>query len=381
MATAHINIEMLIWARNRCRMSVSELAEKLKITEEKLGQWEIGDREITFKQAQKFANKTYIPFGYLFLLRPPKEELPLPDLRTVDGKHPHEPSVELLDMVKIIMQRQEWYKEYLQEQLIGDNQIVGRFSVQSSVEEIVNDIRQQLNIEAHPSRGSWEDYYRGLVARIEENGIMVMRESFINHHSRPLSVEEFRGFAIADTIAPVIFINHADAPSPRLFTLIHELCHIWIGKTGISDTDPNNHRKEEILCNAVAGELLVPQEEFLVHWDEALDNWKENLPQLKATFHVSTWVLARRALTLNKISQVDYQNYIREQRQAFLQSKESGSGGGPTYYVSKNAQLSSNFSGAVVSEALSGKLLLRDAGRLLNMKPNNIEVFAKELNI
>src|SRR5699024_535018 len=106
-------------------------------------------------------------------------------------------------------------------------------------------------------RGTWEDYFRLLVQRIEQAGILVMRESYIHHHTRPLSVQEFRGFAIADALAPVVFINQADAPAARLFTLIHELAHIWIGQTGVSDANPQTKRKEEIFCNAVAAEFLV----------------------------------------------------------------------------------------------------------------------------
>lgn len=98
-------------------------------------------------------------------------------------------------------------------------------------------------------------------------------------------------------------------PAARLFTLIHELAHIWIGKSGVSDASPDTHQREEIFCNAVAAEFLVPEAEFDTHWQHAED-WKENLPVLEAHFRVSTWVIARRALTLRKISRDEYRNYV-----------------------------------------------------------------------
>lgn len=381
MATAHINTDMLTWARTRSGIDASVLALKLKISEERLNEWETGRHELTFNQAQGFADKTYIPFGYLFLQKPPQENLPIPDLRTVDGAIPEKPSAELMDIVKIMLQRQDWYKEYLQLQAMEPNPIVGQFSVNDGVETVVANIRAVLDVPAHPTRGKWDDYYRDLVARIEAAGIMVMREGYIRHYTRPLRVEEFRGFAIADEIAPTIFVNHADSFGARLFTLIHELCHIWIGESGVSDGNTQTHRKEEILCNAVAAEFLVPEAEYVELWREDLERWQDNLPALEAHFHVSTWVLARRALTLAKIRPQDYQAYIAGQQEAYKEQAKKGDGG-PSYYKIKKAQISGLFSRAVVTEALNGKLLLRDAGRLLGgIKPNKIETFAKELGV
>ena len=378
MTTTHakINPALLGWAQ----LSVVALAEKLGISEEKLKAWEDGEKPLTFRQAQNFASKTHIPFGFLFLPKPPEERLPLPDLRTINGQQLLRPSAELLEMVRIVMQRQSWYHDYLLEQ--GETQCVAvaRCDLQMPVSKVVEDMRRMLGVAAHPERGSWENYFRELIRRIEGIGIMVMRQGFVHHWSRPLSVAEFRGFAIADAIAPVIFINLADAPSARLFTLIHELAHIWIGQSGISNNDPQTDRKEEVFCNAIAAEFLVPETEFLAMWQDDLQDWQWNLARLEAHFHVSTWVLARRAMTFDKISLLQYRQFIADV-QARHKERASGEGGRPTYYRTKHAQVSDRFSKAVVAEALSGRLLLRDAGHLLEMKPNNIIHYAKELGI
>lgn len=377
MNNAKINKAMLTWARERSGYALPEFARKLNVTEEKVSEWEAGERDITFVQAMTFANKAHVPFGFLFLSQPPVENLPIPDLRTVDSAELKRPSTELMDLLKNMLECQDWYRDYARNQLLEPISLVGSFRIEDGVAAVVADMRNKLNIPPHPKRGSWDDYYRDLVQRIEALGILVMRQSSLGHHSRPFSVDEFRGFAMCDEFAPIIFVNHADAPGARLFTLIHELCHIWIGQTGLSDGDANSHRAEERFCNAVAAELLVPTDEFRARWRIDADNWQQNLPELEAHFHVSPWALARKALTLALISQGEYGAFIKAQREAFKEREASGSS--PGYFKTKKAQISQLFSKAVVSEALNGKLLLRDAAWLLGMKPANVTKFAQEL--
>lgn len=379
VAYAQINPANLRWARERAQLSEAALAKKLRVEEQKLIAWELGQAKVTFKQAQDFAKQTLIPFGYLFLNIQPVENLPIPDLRTIDNEHNPRPSAELIKMVHTIIERQEWYKDYLhQEQRLDRNPYLGRFTTQQPASAIVADMRNVLHIPTHPERGSWEDYYRDLIKRIEDVGILVMRQGDLGHYTKPLNVKEFRGFALFDPLAPIIFINQADAPSARLFTLIHELAHIWIGQSGVSDAKPNTNRAEEVLCNAIAAEFLVPADEFLTHWQE-LPDWQLNLPVLEARFHVSRWVLARRALTLQKITQQQYQSYIDSVQRDYRDRERTD--GGPTYYRTHKVQVSERFAKALVSETLSGRVLLRDAGKLLDMAPSKIQRFATELGI
>ena len=184
MSTANINTQMLTWARERSGIAVAEFAQKCGVSEERLLEWESGDRMMTFNQAIIYAERAYIPFGYLFLAEPPIDELPIPDLRTVDGHGVPRPSVELLDLIKLMLQRQERYKEYLKQHLSEPNTIVGQFAVHDGVPAIVQDMRAKLNVAEHPERGKWEDYYRDLVKRIESLGILVMRQGDLGHFSR-----------------------------------------------------------------------------------------------------------------------------------------------------------------------------------------------------
>ncbi len=379
MPTALINHRMLTWARERSGVSLPEFARRCHVDADRLQGWENGEATLSFKQAQVFASKAHVPFGYLYLRQPPQEELPIPDLRTLQNRGVRRPSAELLDLIKLTLYRQQWYKDHLQNELVGPSPVVRRMSIDMPVHDLLNDMRRMLDVPAHPVRGAWDDYYRDLISRIERVGVLVMREASLGHHTRPLRVDEFRGFAIADDMAPVIFVNHADAPGARLFTLIHELCHIWTGVSGISDGEESSAHRSETVCNAVAAEFLVPEQEFRHHWQD-LPEWTENLPTLEAHFHVSTWTLARRAMTLGLITGEQYRQYVARQR-ALWERRSSNGKRGPDYHRTRNAQLSKPFSRAVLSQAFNGHLALREAGELLGINPAKLRRFAEEVRL
>lgn len=379
MGQALINAEMLSWARERAGLSVLVLAEKLQQPEDKVIAWEDGESRPTFRQAQQFAQQVHVPFGYLFLREPPEDELPIPDLRTVGDHAPRGISVDLKDVLRDVLRRQLWYRDYqmaMDESVVA---VVGRAKGAMPAAEIVADMREWLEVPPHPERGNWEAYFRDLVQRIERLGILVMRSGIVgNNTRRVLNVEEFRGFAIADPFAPVIFINAADVPEARLFTLVHELVHIWLGETGISDGDPANRRRTEQLCNAVAAEFLVPGSEFRPLWQEGGD-WKANLPTLAAHFHVSQWVIARRAQELGLIAEQDYRRYVANRLQAYRNREERGQ---VSFTRAVPGRVSKRLAQAVASEALSGRLLLRDAYQLIGVRPHRLKAFArKELGL
>lgn len=371
---AHINPALLLWSRQRAGMSRQAVATGLAAKPEQIAAWEAGERLPTFRQAQHWASVTHIPFGFLFLPSPPEDSLPLPDLRTVGGEAPSRPSADLLDTLRGVLQKQAWYLDYLKDQKHAALPLVGRYSADAPLAEVVADMRRELGVDSETGQSRGDDYFRQLATAAERIGILVMRSGIVgNNTHRKLDVTEFRGFAISDPLAPVVFINSADAPTARLFTLIHEIAHIWIGSSGISNVLPGAARREEMFCNAAAGEFLVPQTAFGNLWQQ--NNWRASLPHLAATFHVSPLVIARRALDLGRIGQEDYQRFYREELEAFRR-KEKGSG---SFYRNAGAKNSLRFSRAVLSEALSGRLLLRDAGKLLGVSPSKIRTYAETL--
>ncbi len=374
---AQINPEIISWALNRAQLSVDVVARKLNVRPERLIEWETGETRPTFKQAINFASKVYLPFGYLFLAQPPRDQLQIPDLRTV-GNHPlQQPSLELLDTVRSVLQKQVWYQEYVVDQGSEPLPFVGSFNTNAPISTVIASMRESLGIETIAPKGlRWEEYHAALIQHAEAAGILVIRSGIVgNNTHRPLDVQDFRGFAIADQWAPVIFVNSKDAPTARLFTLIHELAHIWIGSSGVSSVGISEERDEERYCNEVAGEFLVPKDSFLQLWKEG--DWKDNLPGLCRHFHVSQMVITRRALTFGKIGAETYNTYYLNELKTFKDQP----GGGGSYYSNVKLKNSLRFSRAITAEALSGHILLRDASKLLGIAPGKIAKYAKELGV
>ncbi|SDO14818.1 Zn-dependent peptidase ImmA, M78 family [Pseudomonas arsenicoxydans] len=372
---ALVNPSLLIWSRERAGLSTEQVAKKLPVKPDRVEEWEAGETKPTFLQAQKWASLAHIPFGFLFLQQPPVEQLPLPDLRTVGGLSPQRPSLELLDTVRDAIRKQDWYLEYLQHQEHQPLAFVGRFNSRSRVVEVVDDIRRTLGVNPDAARLDYDKYSRALIEAAEAAGILVMRSGIaLGNTHRKLEVSEFRGFAISNTYAPVVFINSSDAPTARLFTLLHELAHIWIASSGVSDGNTANGRDEERFCNAVAGEFLAPEAQFRALWNADV-NWEDNLAPLATRFHISKLAIGRRALDLGYISQGHYSDYYRMILKIFQDEK----GGAGDYYRNANAKNSPRLSKAVLTEAISGRMLLREAGNLLGVQPAKLRTLASKI--
>lgn len=373
---AFINPKILNWARARAQVSEDDLSKALGVKPEKVIAWADGSVHPTFNQAQKLAGKLHIPFAFFFLPSPPRDELPLPDLRTVANRGVAEASINLKDTITSVMRRQAWYKEYLQDQGAEPLDFVGSVTPETSPSVVASAIRKTLKLDNLDPRGmNWESYQRKIVTAAENAGILVMRSGIVDNNThRTLSISEFRGFAVSDPLAPVIFINLRDAPAARLFTLIHEIAHLWLGQSGISSAKPIESRREEQFCNAVAGEFLAPAEEMSALWRENA-GLEDNVANLSRIFHVSRYVIVRRALDLKLIGQEIYQSYYGE---LIRQFNDTDSSGGNFYVMAQNKN-SAKFSKALLGEALTGRVLLRDASRLLGIAPAKLKTYAEEV--
>ncbi len=327
----------------------------------------------------------HIPFGYLFLPHPPEESLPILDLRTVGDHQPHEISPDLRDLLNDVTLKQDWYRDCLIEQGAEPVPFVRRFGLQTPTNDIATDITRvlDLTLEHRTQARNGEEFLRLLMNKTEDVGVMVMRSGIVGSNThRALDVHEFRGFAIADDYAPVVFLNGRDARAAQIFTLVHELAHLWLGVSGISDLfldieSRHVYVKAERVCNAVAAEVLAPEKAFLVHWNtsRALG---ENADDLARLFRVSTVVIARRAVDLGVAAWDEYHAFYTEQAQQWRNAKKSD-GGSP--YKTIPVRNGRRFTDAVVRAALEQRLLLRDAGRMLGLQPSNIGKLAREMGV
>ena len=380
VTSARINPRLLAWMRERAGLDQADAAAACGVKAEQLAAWEAGEAAPTFRPAQKLAAALHAPLGYLFLSVPPAEPLPIPDLRTLGGAVPRRPSLDLQDTIREALQRQDWYAEHLREQQgRAPLEFVGRWSMDSPPERIADDLHATLGVDIRSGSRRSDDYHRELITAAERCGVLVMRSGIVagNTH-RALDVAEFRGFAIAHPQAPLVFVNSADAPAARLFTLVHELAHLWVGSSGVSDAQPGSHQPVEVLCNAVAGEFLAPRQHFTELWQAAADDPMDlRIARVAKALHVSTLVVMRRALDLGLVSAEAYRAHYLAELHRFRD--QEGSGG--SYYRTLGAKNSERFARAVLTEALSGRLLLRDAGRLLGMQPSKLRRFAEVIGV
>lgn len=382
-----INPDVLKWARARAGVDLEDLSKKLKLDRAKLAAWEDGNAKPTFEQARKAARALRVPFGFLFFPRPPFEADPLPDLRTV-GDHATPPSTDLRDVVRHARRRQDWLRAFRRREGWESTALVGACSRNDTPTAIAECLRTHLGLpaETRVASTSWKDHMRRLVGLAEQAGVIVYRSATVgNDTHRVIDVHDFRGFAIVDDLAPLVFINTKDAPPARIFTLVHELVHLALGIAGVSNAPIADEgapplREEERLCNAAAAEFLVPAAEFRACWDPGV-GLHRNMSTLARRFQVSQLVVARRALDLGLIPPEAFWPVARERlkRAEDERAKQASSDGGPPLLVLARARNGERFTRLVVGAARSGELLYRDAAEILGVRPKHIDALEEAL--
>lgn len=379
MTKALITSDMLVWAAERAGMNAENISAKMKVDVSQVEAWLDGTENPTFSQGQKLAKLLHIPFGFLYLKRPPVDDLPIPDLRTLGGDPATNLDHNFRDLLRDIMFKRDWYRDFCLE-IDGDElPFVSSFDVKSDPRAVARDMKQVLfggdGIDMK-AVSNWEAYLTALMRRAEDAGIWVMRNGVVGSNtSRGLSVAQFRGFAISDKIVPLVFINGADAKAAQVFTLAHELAHIWLGESGVSNVnigeiDYGTHKALERRCNQIAAEFLVPEEELKARWLDKISTGV-NVDTNSRHFRVSRIVIVRRAYDFGLISEDDYKRFYAVERRKW--DEETGSGG--DFYKTLPVRNGGRFTHSVVSEAVSGRLLLRQAAALLNTQPGSVMKF------
>jgi Zn-dependent peptidase ImmA (M78 family) len=318
----------------------------------------------TFSRLETFARKAMVPFGYLFLDSPPAEDLPMPDYRTVDDGGITRPSPNLLETCLDMRRRQTWMREYLLEEGHGPIAFVGSFSRESPITPVVADLRRHLNLSLDwaAEQRNWEAALSFLIRQIEAAGILVFVNGVVgNSTKRKLDPEEFRGFVMNDPVVPLIFVNGADTKGAQMFTLAHELAHVWIGESALvnlPDMDPGNHAIEKY-CNCVAAEFLVPAERMRLVWPKVAER-DHPFHAIARRFKVSPIVAGRRAKDLGLISAEQFFGFYYAYLKAVAEADKKRPSGGD-FYRTQNARLGRRFGRAVVAAAESGRLSWQEA--------------------
>lgn len=368
-----VGSDLITWARNRSRVPVRDLTRRFP----QLPAWERGEVSPTLIQLEDFANATHTPVGYFFLEEPPVEEVPLPDFRTMENQGVRGPSADLLDTVFQIQQRQEWYRDHLRSLDEEPVRVVGSLSSATPAAQAARVVQEALSLN-DGVRGNTGEAFRMIADKAENLGILVMVNGVVGSNThRKLNPEEFRGFALADDYAPIVFINGADTKAAQNFTLVHEIAHIFLGQTALSSADvgsiDENH--EERWCNEVAAEVLVPLERVRTNYRRN-SNLTSELERLASGFRVSTLVILRRLYDARVLPWGEFRPAYEAEKNRILaivaaQPKRRGG----NFYNTQAARLSRRFSRAVVASAYEGETLHRDALNLLGIR--TISTFQK----
>lgn len=357
-----IRPEMLRWARERAGLEEGDLAKRIP----QLPEWERGERQPTLKQLEGFAKATHTPVGFLFLPTPPVERVPIPDFRTVANKRVQQPSPDLLETLYLCQQRQEWYREFARS--IGEQPLSFTRSVRAGADIVATatHMRHALGFDLDERRNlpTWAEALRRFIAQADALGVLVMVNGVVgSNNRRKLDPQEFRGFALADDLAPLVFINGADSKAAQMFTLAHELVHLWVGQSALSDSQAASPPANEVerWCNQVAAELLVPLDTFQNEYNHKAE-LRSELERLARRFKVSTLVVLRR---MHDAGGLEGENYWRayEAEVAHLRALPKGSGG--YFYLTLGARASKRFARALVISTLEGQTRYIDAFRLL----------------
>lgn len=371
MTSLNINPNIITWAINRAGLELESLIAKSP----NIKKWIDQEKKPTVKQLEKLSQITHIPFGYFFLQETPTIEMPIPFFRTTDDLS-SQFSLELIDTISIITQRQEWLKDYLQSIDAEKLPYVGKYK-NKSVYDIVQSIRNTLNLPENWALDypNWESALDGLTKKVEDAGVIVVFNGVVgNNTHRTLKVEECRGFVVVDDMAPFMFINNADSKSAQMFTIAHELAHIWIGSTAgfdFRELTPSND-ENEMLCDKVAAELLVPESLFITHWRRT-----QSIQEISKYFKVSELVIARRALDTDMISKKEFFDYYNEYIQHDISKKSKRAGGGD-FYLTVRKRVSLKFASYVNLAVKSGDILHRDAYKLTGLSGDTFYKFISD---
>ena len=365
MERVDVNPQLLRWARERAGLSIDALAGWFP----SLHAWERREVRPTLKQLERFAKATFTPIGCLFLREAPVERVPIPDFRTVADARLDRPSANLLDTIYLCQQRQAWYREFVQSTGGEPVDFVGSAQPDDDISETAARIRRLLGLDIEERRRlpTWTDALRRFIGQADAHGVLVMVSGVVGSNSRrSLDPQELRGFALADSIAPLIFINGADTKSAQMFTLAHELAHLWLGSSGVSDAEALevSGQDAERWCNRVAAELLVPIDLLQAEYSERVV-LSDEANRLARRFKVSTLVILRRVHDAGLLTRQAFRSAYAEEldRLKALRARDGGN-----FYLTLGTRVSQRFARAIVASTLEGQTSFSESFRLLGFK-------------
>lgn len=379
--TTHVPVTpaVLEWAADQSNLDDTTIGEKFP----KWHEWLAGERQPTVRDVENIAKKIGVPFGYLLLREPPRLELPIPDYREGFEGPIDQPTWNLRSVLNQSIQRQEWYRAYAQENLIPAVDAVGAAAEMEPTEAAAS-MRRILHFDVADRPRNWNDMRRYLVRSFEDlGGLTVVTAMVGNNTRRLLDANEFRGFALVEDQAPLVFVNANQTLNGQIFTLAHELAHIWHGSSGISLEDPASNPRSDIekWCNDVASEFLVPAQDLERSYRD-LDGLPltTQLDRLAHVYKCGTLVVLQ-ALRRHRLR--DFEDFDADYRDELDRvSSIARSEQGGNFYYNQPYRIGARLSWAVITDALEGRTSISEAISLMSIGSlRNFDKYARHLGV
>ena len=337
---------------------------------DQLNAWKTGEKQPTLKQVEAMSRKTRIPFGYFLLQTPPDENIALAEYRTIGSKRRQKPSRELIDILDQMTAIQDWMRNELRREQSDALPFVGCCSLHDSATEIAQRIRDALALKTNWYREgkNAEDNFNHLRNTLAQHGLLIFTGGKVGANThRPLDVKEFRAFTLVDAYAPLIFINTTDTANGRLFSLLHETVHVWLGKNSLFNNPEWSNEHVSLLeqkCNAVAAELLVPAADFSEIWESSIPV-EDMIERAARHFRCSKAVILRRAYEMKRIPRDVYARMLALQKERWEHAKaQKKKSSGGDFYNTLLSNLDHRFLAALERSVIQGNTQDTDAYRL-----------------
>lgn len=392
---ARVNPEILVWARETAGINVDEAVERLGIkaargveASSRLKSLETGDVEPTRPMLMRMAKLYRRPLLTFYLAAPPAKGDRGQDFRTLPADYSASEDALLDALVRDVRARQSMVRSVLQDD--PDNEplsFIGSMNVGDGVAAVAASIRTvlRINLDTFRSENSVDKAFSLLRTRAESSGVFVLLIGNLGSHHTAIDVDAFRGFALADKVAPFVVINDQDAKQAWSFTLLHELAHLWLGETGISGAFAES--RLERFCNDVASEFLLPAEEleaFGTSDDFGTPEIQERIGEFASTRHLSSSLVAYRLYRIGHIDESTWTGLRQYFRKQWMDARTSrrerarDQEGGPNYYVVRRHRVGDALMRFVRRTMAEGELTTLKAGKVLGVQPKNVSVLLND---
>ena len=384
-----VNPEILIWARETAGLTPEEAVKKLAIRDtkkanalERLAGYESGEEAPSRPLLLRIAKQYRRPLLTFYLPEPPPKGDRGADFRTLPGEVAA-PDAAILDvLIREMRARQSMVRAALEDEEAAPLPFVGSHTIADGQTAVLNTLRTLLNIKladyrTQPSAGHAFDFLRN---RAEAEGIFVLLKGDLGSYHTAIELEVFRGFSIADSIAPFIVINDRDSRAAWSFTLLHEMTHLILGQTGVSGQRAEN--ETERFCNDVASEFLLSEpetREIGLQNIKELNSIAERITEFANKRRLSRAMVAYRAYRADTIDLAEYQKLSGKFREEWLQqraaqrSQQQNQDGGPNYYVVRRHRLGRGLTSLVRRMMSDGELSTSRAARILGVRPAQVQ--------